>query len=125
MDEALERLQGTWTIVALEVEGTNMGEHVFKGSKIMVKGNRFDTISMGATYSGTVSVDPTRVPRRLDVMFTDGPHQGRSSLAIYELDGDIWKLCLGFAGNDRPEAFLTTAGSGHALEILTREADAS
>ena len=123
MDDELEKLQGTWHMIALEVEGAKMGPHVFKGSKIVVTGNRLDTISVGATYAGTVTVDPTTAPRRLDVMFTDGPHQGHSSLAIYELDGDTWKLCLGFAGNKRPEAFLTTAGSGHALEILTRGPD--
>jgi uncharacterized protein (TIGR03067 family) len=120
MDDELEKLQGTWNMVSLEIEGTKMGPHVFKGSKIVVKGNQFDTISMGATYMGTVSVDPASTPKRLDVIFTDGPHQGHSALAIYELDKDTWKLCLGFAGNKRPEAFDTTAGCGHALEVLTR-----
>ena len=124
MNTELEKLQGTWKIVALEVEGAKMGEHMFKESKILVKGTRFNTISMGATYAGTVVVDALSTPKRLDLVFSEGPHQGSSALAIYEVVGDTWKMCMGFAGKDRPEAFVSTAKSGHALETLQREAEA-
>jgi len=43
-----------------------------------------------------------------------------SSLGIYELDGNGWKICLAFAGLDRPKGFVTKRGSGHALETLRR-----
>lgn len=122
METDLAKLQGCWKIVALEVEGAKMAEEVFSGSRIVVEGNDFDTISMGASYKGTLSVDEGSPLRQLDLRFSEGPHQGQISHAIYQLDGDTWKLCLGFAGRERPSAFVTTPGSGHALEILEREA---
>ena len=122
MNIELGKLQGAWNIIALEVEGAKMAEHVFKGSKIVVNSSSFNTISMGASYKGSVVIDERSVPKKLDLMFTEGPHMGQSARAIYELDGDVWKICMGFAGRDRPLAFVTIAGSGHALETLVREA---
>ena len=121
MNADMERLQGTWRIVTLEVGGVKMSDNDFKGSKIVVKGNSFTTISMGAIYNGTFQTEETNTPRTLDLTFTEGPHQGKKSLAIYELNGDTWKMCLAFAGLERPTDFVTAAGSSHALETLQRE----
>jgi uncharacterized protein (TIGR03067 family) len=117
-----EKLQGRWSIVSLEVEGTKVADNMVKGAKVVLQGNAFTTISMGAVYKGTISVDATRTPPTLDMHFTEGPEKGKTSRAIYELNGDTWKICLGLTGKDRPKEFVTKAGSGHALETLTREA---
>ena len=117
----MDQLQGTWAITALEAEGDVIPPAVFGASKIVVDGDRFTTVSMGAVYSGTVRIDATAIPMTLDLLFTDGPHNGTASLGIFTLAGDAWTICLGFAGRDRPTAFRTTPGSGHALESLRRE----
>jgi uncharacterized protein (TIGR03067 family) len=119
--EEIDKLQGTWAIVSLEVEGMKMKETVFKGSKIILNGTAFTTLSMGATYKGTFTVDPTATPKTIDMNFTEGPEAGNKSLGIYELDGDTWKLCLSVGAKERPKAFATKAGSGLALESLKRE----
>jgi uncharacterized protein (TIGR03067 family) len=114
----LKKLQGTWTIVALETDGNSMSTG---GSKIVLNGERFTTISMGGDYAGSVELDAKKKPKTFDLLFTSGPHQGEKSLGIYELDGDTWKICLALAGiKTRPKAFATTPGSGLALEILKR-----
>jgi uncharacterized protein (TIGR03067 family) len=118
----VEKLQGTWNVVALEAEGGKVQEGVFKGSKIVVKGNAFTTVSAGATYRGTFSVDAAATPKTIDLTFTEGPEAGNKSLGIYEVDGDSWKLCLTVGSKKRPERFVTRAGSGHALETLRRAA---
>ena len=69
----IEKLQGTWNVVSLEVEGGKMGEAAFKGSRIVVKGSGFTTVSMGATYKGTLHVDASAMPKKLDLHFTEGP----------------------------------------------------
>lgn len=121
MKAEIADLQGTWEIVALEVEGKTLGESGFQGSRIVVKGNTFTTISMGSTYGGTLAVDAAKTPKTLDLRFKAGPEKGNTSLAIYELDGDTWTLCLTITGKTRPTAFATNAGSGHALETLKRQ----
>jgi uncharacterized protein (TIGR03067 family) len=125
MNPAIESLQGTWDIVALEVDGKTMPESGFHGSRIVVEGNTFTTISMGATYGGSLTVDAAKNPKTLDLSFKAGPEKGNTSLAIYELDGDGWTLCLTVTGKTRPIAFATKAGSGHALERLKRQIGAS
>ena len=125
MNEELEKLQGTWNIMTLEVEGQNVSAAFFTGARIVVKGDNFSTVSMGAPYAGTLALDVTGTPKTFDILFKEGPHKGLASLGIYELNGSAWKICLGFAGKDRPKDFTTTAGSGHALETLERQASAA
>ena len=50
----LDRLQGNWNIVSLEMDGQQMSGG---GARIVVQGNRFTSIAMGATYEGTVDVE--------------------------------------------------------------------
>src|SRR5437867_3191274 len=125
MQEDLEKLQGTWDIVSLEVEGRAMAEHGFKGSQIVVQGNKFNSLSMGATYKGKLKVESAKTPKRLDLMFEEGPEKGNKSLAIYELDGDSWRICLTVTAKDRPTTFATKPGSGLALETLKRSTTTS
>ena len=119
----LSRLQGAWDIVALEVEGRSMPAPDFHGARIIVAGERFTTVGMGASYSGTVRVNPDSRPRTFDLRFANGPHAGLTSPGIYELDAERWTLCLGLAGRGRPSAFETTPGSGHVLEVLQRSSE--
>jgi uncharacterized protein (TIGR03067 family) len=114
----LAKLQGTWRIAALEIDGNSMPA----SGSITIEDERFTTAMMGADYSGVVELDASKRPKRFDLLFTTGPHAGNRSLGIYQLDGDSWKICLGFAGSTRPTSFATTPGSGHALETLVRGA---
>jgi uncharacterized protein (TIGR03067 family) len=114
-------LQGIWTITSLEVEGSKMADGMFSGAQIVMEGSRFTTVGMGGAFSGIFALDQAARPKTLDLTFTEGPHTGESSYAIYELDGDALTLCIGFAGSPRPTKFATAPGSGHALETLSRE----
>ncbi len=120
----LKKLQGSWTVTTLEVEGARM---TFGGSKIILEGDRFTTVAMGGDYSGVMILDSTADPKTFDVLFDEGPHKGKKSLGIYKLDGETslnmtWTICMGFAGvKNRPKDFATSPGTGFALETLVRE----
>jgi len=90
------------------------------GSRIVITGDRFTTVAMGAEYGGTIEIDTSKKPKRFDLTFTEGPHEGSRSLGIYELNGDTWRICLGLAGKTRPRKFAAAPGTGHALETLER-----
>lgn len=123
MTEEIEKLQGTWRIVALEVDGNKMEEVFFGGSKMVVAAGAFTAVSMGAAYGGILAIDALNDPYKIDMIFTYGPHAGSRSLGIYRFEADTWVLCLGMAGTERPENFVTQPGSGHALERLERESE--
>ncbi|HTS62977.1 MAG TPA: TIGR03067 domain-containing protein [Candidatus Acidoferrales bacterium] len=115
----LDALQGTWAVTALEIDGMPMNP-VPPGARITVEGTRFTTAGMGAEYSGNLALDGSTEPRRFDLAFTSGPEKGNTALGIYELEGGSWKMCLTTRGGDRPTRFATSAGTGHALQTLTR-----
>ena len=84
MGQDLERLQGTWNIVSLEMDGQKMSGG---GARIVVRGDRFTTIAMGATYEGTVTVHAGTAPRGFRSALRGRSGEGKYLFGIYELDG--------------------------------------
>jgi uncharacterized protein (TIGR03067 family) len=114
----LDRLQGTWNVAALEVDGQPMS--VPGDARIVIEGNRFNSLGMGAEYEGTLEFDASGKPARIDMKFDKGPEAGNTNRGIYQFTGDSWKLCVATRGAERPEAFKSTPGSGIAVERLVR-----
>jgi len=118
MKQDLDRLQGTWTIAALEMDGQPMG--AIGDACIVIEGSRFTSTGMGAEYAGTIELDSSASPARIDMKFDSGPEKGNTNLGIYQLEGDSWKLCLATRGTRRPKKFASPPDSGIALETLVR-----
>ena len=104
-------------MIAFEMDGRSIPPG---SASIVIEGNKFTSLSMGAQYEGTMVVDSTSTPKTFDVKFNKGPHKGETSLGIYELRGKTWKICIGLTGVKRPTKFAAEPGTGHALETLTR-----
>lgn len=121
MDSELEKLQGAWSIIFLEVEGMTPAPSAYAGASIAVEGNRFTTRAMGAVYGGTIELNAEKVPNEFRMKFTEGPEKGNTNNGIYELEGDRWRICLNMRGGPAPTEFATSPGSGHALETLNRD----
>lgn len=120
MHKDLKHLQGAWAVKSLKVEGQAMAAETLAEARIAVEGNRFSSTGMGVVYEGTLEMDPSASPARIDMKFDAGPEKGNTNLGIYELNGDSWKLCLATRGTVRPARFAAPAGSGFALETLVR-----
>jgi len=120
MPVELDTLQGTWRVVALEVDGTRVARHAITAARVVVEGSRFESVGMGARYGGTLLLGSGHSPRELELRFDRGPHAGLTSFGICDLAHDTWLLCLGLVGRPRPRRFATTTGSGHALQVLQR-----
>jgi uncharacterized protein (TIGR03067 family) len=122
MKSDAELLQGTWTVVALEMDGQETPAAMLGDARIVLKGDRFQSLGMGAVYEGKLVLDPKASPKTFDLKFTKGPEKGNTALGIYALDGDEWKICFTtrLGATDRPKKFATKSGTGIALEILKR-----
>ncbi len=120
MRDDLELLQGTWHIASLEMEGQQTPDAMLADARVTVKGKRFTTTGMGTAYEGTLILDASARPPRLDMKFDAGPEKGNTNLGIYKLTGNTWKLCLATRGTVRPSRFASAPGSGFALETLKR-----
>jgi len=117
MKSELQKLQGVWNVVALEVEGRSM---TAAGAQIVVKGDHFTSLGMGAIHEGTFVLDVSSSPFAIDMNFTFGPEAGNTNRGIFELAADTWRLCLNMTGKQRPSEFATGPNSGLALETLQR-----
>ncbi|MBZ5557272.1 MAG: TIGR03067 domain-containing protein [Acidobacteriia bacterium] len=115
----LDKLQGSWDVTSLEMDGRKMP--AVPGAKIVIKGGRFTSLGMGQTYEGKIEIDQKKTPRAIDLVFTAGPQTGTRNLGIYTFGRDRWTLCLATYGDTRPRTFATKPGTGVALETLERE----
>jgi uncharacterized protein (TIGR03067 family) len=121
MDEELEKLQGEWNVIFLEVEGMTPAPSAYQGAQIVIKGDQFTSIAVGAKNGGKIELDASTEPKRFRMRFTEGSEKGNANNGIYELERDRWKLCLTITGGPAPTDFTTAPKSGRALEILNRE----
>lgn len=117
----IDALQGTWRVVAFEMDGTDVPAGVYAAAAITIQGDSFTSQGMGYSYAGTVTLEPAANPAAFDLVFTEGPPAGLTNRGIYRLQGDEWTICLATRGDARPKRFATHPDSGHALERLVRE----
>jgi uncharacterized protein (TIGR03067 family) len=115
--EDQKALQGTWVVVAAELDGKEFKEALkavmtLKDDKLTVK------LADGRTTEGTFKIDASANPRTIDLIPEDKDKP--KALCIYQLDGDKLKLCLTEKpGADRPTEF--KAGKDTYLLEFKRE----
>jgi len=114
-------LQGTWKVVKKFKNGepeelqATPATLKFSGSTV--------TLSEGGEHQseGTFSIDESNAPKRMTLTGTSGQNAGRTFEAIYELDGDTFKLAysIGESAGSPPKDF--AGGQGQAVEVLERQ----
>lgn len=118
--KALAKMEGKWTIIAAERDGK--ADDTLKGAVRVNMGDKYTlTMKGGKPFSGTFKIDPTKKPKTMDMMPTDGRYKDKTLLAIYEFDGDTMKVCFAEPGKERPTAFASKPGSGHVFIIQKHE----
>jgi uncharacterized protein (TIGR03067 family) len=119
--QELERLQGTWRAVAVEVDGRPVLPHLFRDAKLVISGSRFRLHNplpdAEQREEGSFTPDPSKTPKALDVT----PDGGRTLEEIYELRGDTLQVCYPVGGGNRPADFKTAPASGLSLVTYERE----
>src|SRR4051812_5443578 len=122
--EQLRSLEGTWAFARLEVDGSVMPPESLQASRLLIDGDRFRTESPEANYEGIFNINVEAQPHEIDIEFVEGPEAGNWNFGIFRFDGEAMEICIDLNGAPRPTAFATTAGSGHAYEILKRSSHA-
>ncbi len=126
-DEAIKKdhklIEGTWRIVALEINGEKSIEEDAK--RLTVVNGSDGTWSLRSegneVSKGTSTIDPTQKPKTIDLTPTEGGGKDKAHLGIYELGEGTRKLCFAPPGKDRPTKFSSTKGSEHILVTFERE----
>jgi uncharacterized protein (TIGR03067 family) len=118
----LKKLQGTWRMDELEINGQQVPEEKRKDTILVIKDDKYIIKIKDKTYETTFKLDPSKDPKEIDMFFPDGPNEPKVSKGIYRLDGDTFQLCRAQApGEDRPRDFVTTADSGLFVVVWKRQ----
>jgi uncharacterized protein (TIGR03067 family) len=88
-----------------------MPDAVLKMIKLKLDNGKYEASVAGKLDIGTYTLDVASKPKGMTVNGTEGPSQGKSFPAIYELDGDTLRICYDLSGAKRPTDFRSTAGT--------------
>ena len=118
----LDKLQGTWAMVAMEREGQEVAAEDFKNDRSIYEQNRV-TLRDGdhVRRRGIITLDPARKPKAINTWDQDGPYDDQTVPGIYELQGDTLKLCFARPGEERPKEFTTKSGTGFLLCVYKKQ----
>jgi uncharacterized protein (TIGR03067 family) len=113
-DKAL--LQGMWKVTSAEEEGKANKEladaqFTFKDDKLSL------VLKSGEKNDLPFKLDPAQNPKTIDLQRADAKDQ---ALGIYELEGDVLKLCVADPGHKRPTEF-KAKDKNVVLVVLKRE----
>jgi uncharacterized protein (TIGR03067 family) len=119
-DDDRGRLQGSWTMASVVLNGTAVPRETAETGRLEVEGDRY-VVTLGVGIASTFRIDTTTSPRQVDFTFSDGPQKGQTVRGIYEIDGNTYRLCRGLRPDvERPAKFDSPLESGLMLVVWRR-----
>jgi uncharacterized protein (TIGR03067 family) len=117
-----QRLEGTWTVMTMEVHGETAGEDVASKLKIVfgIDGSWSFNAEERELLQGTTTIDPLKSPKAIDFTITVGDDKGKLSFGIYEVGETSLRLCVAPSGKDRPGEYTSTAANEFVLITFER-----
>jgi len=104
----LAKLEGTWALVAMEVDGKPVPPERLTSASLVIRGNKYGLTSGNKLAEVEIALDASKTPHAIDMRFLDGPNKDRVGRGIYQRDGDKLKICRSLDPQDeRPKDFKT------------------
>jgi uncharacterized protein (TIGR03067 family) len=123
----MKKLEGTWKEVSFVVDGKKVPDDEGSTVTFIMKADGTWNMKVGKEDSnGTFTIDPSKKPKTAAFVVLSGKYKGKTTLDIYELDGDTLKFCFVMVDTgkettkERPSRFSSESGSGHSLSVLQR-----
>lgn len=121
----LQKFQGTWMMVAAEMDGKKVHDKHVKKSRISFTGTTVELLTphqhKEKIKSTMVRLDASKTPAEMQWVRDAGPNTGKTMTAIYEFEGpDQYKVSFDQTMKETPQKFGTKAGSGHIWHTWKR-----
>jgi uncharacterized protein (TIGR03067 family) len=100
-------LDGTWIAVHAELGGAPLPDDVTAGMTLTIRDGRYHV----QNDRGHLTLDGGRQPAMMDIVGDEGPNQGRTIRAIYELANGRLRICYELGSADRPPSFTSEPGT--------------
>jgi len=116
-----DKLEGDWTCAYAIVDGKPVPDSKIQILRLTLTGKRYTT-TMGpeTLFDSSYTIDPTKKPKEIEMVGTEGAMRGKSALGIYELADDKLTICYTMPGSPRPTEFESKLGSGAYLVTWKR-----
>jgi uncharacterized protein (TIGR03067 family) len=114
-------IQGKWIPTQAELAGQPMPDDVLKAISLKLENGKYEVFVGEHPDRGTYTIDAGTKPKSMSVTGTEGPNQGKTFPAIYELDGDTLRICYDLSGASRPTEFKSVAGTKLYLVTYKRK----
>jgi uncharacterized protein (TIGR03067 family) len=102
--------------------GNTMSPERIGDVKVTISGQQFTTTKSGKVVEeATMTTDPSKQPKTIDLTFTQGEAKGQTLLGIYEIDGDSLRIGLSGPGMARPTEIANRVGLPQDVWELRRE----
>ena len=115
-----KKLAGTWKVEKATFNGDD-STALFNGTVLTLEDGKFKVAFAGMNDVGTLTLDPDKKPKQMTIVGTDGPSKGKTMPAIYEIDGDMLKVCYALDGKEAPKEFKSTAETKTLLVAYKRD----
>jgi uncharacterized protein (TIGR03067 family) len=121
-EEVMKSLQGKWKLVALTVDGLELGKENY-GKSVLIHDGKTQTIQINGEDRGSfdVEVRPGAEPSEIDLSSINGPSEGRKYPGIYKLEGDRLTVCTSRDPDRRPTEFASESGTRITLAVYERQ----
>jgi len=124
----MKKLEGTWITTSLISDGKKVPEEKAKLTTMTIKADGTWVMkNEKESWDGTFKIDPTKKPKTGQFVGKGGRFKDKTTLDIYELDGDTLTFCYVIvptgeeSTKQRPTKFASEEGSGIWLSVLKRE----
>ncbi len=114
-------VQGSWTPARAELAGQPVADDVLKSISLKLEHGKYEVFVGDKPDRGTYTIDSTTKPKSITITGTEGPNNGRTYPAIYELKGDTLRICYDLSGAKRPTEFKSSAGTKLYLVTYNRK----
>lgn len=104
-------IEGAWVPSKAELAGQPLPQAVLKTISLNLDGGKYDVSVAGEPDKGTYTLNSSTKPKSMVITGTEGPNKGKTFPAIYELEGEVLRVCYDLSGKQRPAEFKTLAGT--------------
>jgi uncharacterized protein (TIGR03067 family) len=101
----LDDIQGTWNLYAAPK----------LIAKLTITNNKYTYRVINYTDAGTIVLDPSKDPKHIDFVISQGQYRGKTRRGIYKFVDSKLILCVAAPDKDRPSEFKDEPGKGHIL----------
>lgn len=105
------RFVGVWRFATVEVNGMKQAPPSFETDKLIIWGDGRYIVAQGSRITrGVIQFDPAKTPKHYNVTVVAGAKKRPTTLGLYELNGDTYRVCLPLFSKERPAAISSKPG---------------